>query len=124
MKDRLKEVRKNHGKGKTQDAFAKFLGVPKENISSYETGRRSPSDAFMHLVCEKCYVNYEWLKNGTGEMYKIKDDSFSRMLSNLEDSDDDFIKSLIKAYMELDEDSKEALRKIAKKMSEKYEKPV
>jgi hypothetical protein len=53
-------------------------------------------------------------------MRKEVDVSFSEMLSDLEDSDDDFIKSLIKVYMGLDEDSKEALRKISREMAEKY----
>ena len=35
---------------------------------------------------------------------------------------DYFIKSLITVYMGLDEDSKEALRKIARGMAEKYKK--
>ena len=74
MKDRLKEIRKNHNKGKTQDMFADFLGIPKQNISSYEIGRRTPSDAVIQLICEKCNVNEEWLRNGTGEMFNSIDE--------------------------------------------------
>lgn len=120
MKDRLKEIRKNHPNGKTQDSFAEFLGISKQNISSYEMGRRTPSDAVIELICHKCNVNEEWLRYGTGEMLKKRDGSFTELLSELDDSDDDFIKSLITVYMGLDEDSKEALRKIAKGMAEKY----
>lgn len=120
MKERLKEIRKNHEKGKTQDMFADFLGISKSNLSSYEAGRRTPSDAVVQLICEKCDVNQEWFVNGTGKMYKERDGSFTELLSELEESDDDFIKSLITVYMGLDEDSKSALRKIAEGMAEKY----
>lgn len=120
MKDRLKEIRRNHAKGKTQDMFADFLGISKSNLSSYEAGRRTPSDAVIQLICEKCDINQEWLIYGRGEMKKEKDGSFTELLSELEESDDDFIKSLITVYMGLDDDSKSALRKIAKGMAEKY----
>lgn len=120
MKDRLKEIRRNHVKGKTQDMFADFLGISKSNLSSYEAGRRTPSDAVIQLICEKCDINQEWLIYGRGEMKKEKDGSFTELLSELEESDDDFIKSLITIYMGLDDDSKSALRKIAKGMAEKY----
>ena len=53
-------------------------------------------------------------------MYKEKDGSFSELLAEIDYSDDEFIKNLIVAYMELDSDSKEALWKIAKSMAEKY----
>lgn len=121
MKDRIKEIRKSLSDcGKTQEEFSKFLGISKSNLASYETGRRAPTDAVIGLICQKCNINEDWLRNGTPPMYKEKDGSFSELLSDLEDSDDDFIKSLIKVYMGLDEDSKEALRKIADGMAEKY----
>lgn len=121
MKDRIKKIRKSFSEyGKTQESFAKYLGIPKQNLASYETGRRTPSVAVIQLICEKCNVNNEWLKNGVEPMFNERNNSFTELLLNLEDSDDDFIKSLIKAYMGLDKDSKDALRKIAKRMAEEY----
>ena len=121
MKDRIKKIRKSFPEyGKTQDSFADFLGIPKSNIASYETGRRTPSSGVIQLFCEKCNVNKEYLVEGKGPMFKEKDGSFSELLSDSEDSDDEFIKSLIKVYMGLDKDSKDALKKIADGMLEKY----
>lgn len=69
MKDRIKQIRKSFPKeGKTQKTFAEFLGIPQDNLASYETGRRTPTDAVVQLICEKCNVNKDWLENGTGEM--------------------------------------------------------
>lgn len=124
MKDRIKEVRKSFPEyGKTQELFANFLGIPKQNLSSYEIGRRTPSDAVIRLICEKCDINEDWLRYGKGKMKREKDGSFTELLSEIDDSDDEFIKSLIKVYVGLDEDSKKALRKIATTMAEKYKEP-
>lgn len=121
MKYRIKKIRKSFAEyGKTQESFAEYLGISKQNLASYETGRRVPSEAVIQLICEKCNVNKEWLQNGKEPIFKEKDGSFSELLSDLDDSDDDFIKSLIRVYMGLDEDSKKALRKIANGMAEEY----
>lgn len=121
MKDRIKKIREAIPEyGKTQETFANFLGISKSNLSSYESGRRMPSDAVILLICEKCNINKDWLKYGIGEMFGEKDGSFTELLSDLDDSDDDFIKSLIRVYMGLDKDSKDALRKIAEGMAQDY----
>lgn len=121
MKDRIKKIRKLFPEqGKSQETFASFLGISQSNLASYETGRRTPTDAVIQLICEKCNINENWLRNGVEPMLKEKDGSFTELLSDLDDSDDDFIKNLIRIYMELDKDSKDALRKIADKMAEEY----
>ena len=107
MKNRILKIRKDSKLN--QEDFGLRLNLTKNYISL------TISD-----ICREFNVNEDWLKNGTGDMYKEKDGSFSELLVELEDSDDDFIKSLITVYMGLDEDSKSALRKIAKGMAEKY----
>lgn len=118
MKDRIKQIRKENKM--TQVEFGEKIGVKGNTITNYETGLRNPTDAVVLSICREFGINEDWLRNGNPPMYKEKDGSFSELLSDLEDSDDDFIKSLIKVYMGLDEDSKEALRKIADGMAEKY----
>ena len=118
MKDRIRIVRKDVGL--TQKEFAEKLGIKQNTVASYEMGRIGISDNVIFSICREFNINEDWLRDGTGEMYKERDGSFTELLSDLDDSDDDFIKSLIKVYMGLDEDSKEALRKIAKGMAEKY----
>ena len=118
MKNRILKIRKDSKLN--QEDFGLRLNLTKNYISLIETGNRIPSDRTISEICREFNVNEDWLKNGTGDMYKEKDGSFSELLVELEDSDDDFIKSLITVYMGLDEDSKSALRKIAKGMAEKY----
>ena len=118
MKNRILKIRKDSKLN--QEDFGLRLNLTKNYISLIETGNRIPSDRTISDICREFNVNEDWLKNGTGDMYKEKDGSFSELLVELEDSEEDFIKSLITVYMGLDEDSKSALRKIAKGMAEKY----
>lgn len=120
MKDRIKKIRSSIPEhGKTQESFAEYLGISKSNLSSYESGRRVPSDAVIQLICQKCNANEDWLRTGSGEMFKEVTDKFSLYLGRIEGGNDDFIKDLIEVYMELDSDSKKALRIISEKMAEK-----
>ena len=73
MHERIKQVRKAIGEhGKTQESFANYLGISKQNLSSYEIGRRTPSDAVIRLICDKFNVNEDWLRTGEGEMFVNK----------------------------------------------------
>lgn len=118
MKDRIKQIRKESGL--TQKEFAERLGIKQNTVASYEMGRIGISDSVIISICREFNVNEEWIRNGTLPIYKERDGSFTELLSDLDDSDDDFIKNIIKAYMELDQDSKDALRKIAASMAENY----
>ena len=107
MKDRLKEIRNNHPKGKNQEMFADFLGIPFSNLASYETGRRKPTDAVIQLICEKCRVNEEWLRNGVGRRERPinKNEQIADMISDVLESDDEsFERRLISALARLDDD--------------------
>lgn len=119
--ERVKQLRKSLDL--TLEKFGDRLGVTKVAISNIENGKRAVTEQMSKAICREFNVSEDWLRNGVGDMFKQRDWSFSEILSELDDSDDDFIKSFITVYMELDEDSKEVLRQIATKMSEKYKKP-
>lgn len=67
MKDRIKKIRKELDL--TQQKFADKLGTSRDNIGGYETGRRTPSEAVISLICKEFNVNEEWLRHGSGEMF-------------------------------------------------------
>lgn len=110
MKDRIKEIRKSFPQvGKNQKTFANFLGISYDNLASYESGRRTPTDAVIELICEKCSVNKEWLVNGTGERY-VSDSSkkYKELLDMLSDvmkrDEDDFKRKFLYALSRLNQD--------------------
>lgn len=122
MKNRIKQIRNSNPNWKSQDLFASFLGIPKANLSSYETGRRTPTDAVIQLICEKCSVNEEWLRNGTGGMFQPenKNDEISKLFGNvLKSSDDDFKYRLINALAKLDDSGWDNLEKLLDTIYEK-----
>lgn len=107
MKDRLKKIRSESPYGKSQSSFADFLGIPQPNLASYETGRRTPTDAVIQLICQKCNVNEDWLRTGNGEMFQpvTKNDEISRLLGNVSKMDDsNFRRRLVNALARLDDD--------------------
>nr|DAM73529.1 MAG TPA: helix-turn-helix domain protein [Caudoviricetes sp.] len=73
MNERLKELRAYLGI--TQQVFADKLQIPRNNIAGYETGKRSPSDAVISLICREFHVNEIWLRTGEGEMFKERSPS-------------------------------------------------
>lgn len=67
VNERIKIIRKKLEL--TQQEFADKLGIARNNIAGYETGKRSPSDAVVSLICTKFNVNEVWLRTGEGEMF-------------------------------------------------------
>lgn len=116
MKDRIKKIRNSIPEyGKTQESFAKYLGISKSNLSSYEAGRRTPSDAVIQLICQKCNVREEWLRTGQGDMYDIPLDDTAIAASNILENEDvpfyDTIKRIIQIYEKLDTDAQDVINK-------------
>lgn len=111
MKNRIKKIRKD--KGLTQVEFGEKIGVKGNTVTNYENGLRNPTDAILHSICREFNVNEEWLRTGEGEPYIESDDKLSVYISKIYTGSDEFIKDLIVAYMDLDDTSKEALRKLA-----------
>lgn len=125
MKDRIKEIRKLDSHGRTQDSFAEYLGISKSNLASYEAGRRTPSDAVIQLICQKCNVQEEWLRNGTGEIFNIPEDETATIVSDLLEEDNpfyDIIKGIMKTYQKLDDKSQDVLLEFSKELLENLKK--
>lgn len=122
MKNRIKQIRNSNPNWKSQDLFASFLGIPKANLSSYETGRRTPTDAVIQLICEKCSVNEEWLRTGKGSMFvpKSKDEEIAEMLADIQKSgEDSFRHRLVSALARLDDDGWNKLEELIDMISNK-----
>lgn len=68
MNERLKLLRKNHNF--TQAEMGAELGVSRDAIATYESGRVIPDKSIRLLICEKFNVNPVWLETGEGLPYK------------------------------------------------------
>lgn len=67
MKDRIRKIRRDLDL--TQQEFADRIGIKRNTIANYETGRNEPIDSVVSLICREFGVNEEWLRDGTGEMF-------------------------------------------------------
>ena len=122
MKDRLKKIRNESPYGNSQSSFDEFLGIPQANLASYETGRRTPTDAVIQLICQKCNVNQDWLRTGNGEMFVelSKDEQISAMLGEIQRlGDENFKYRLVSALCKLSESDWTALENLVDMISGK-----
>ena len=67
LSTRLKQIRK--AVSLTQDEFSKRLGLKRNTIATYETGRLTPSDRTISDICREFGVSEAWLRTGAGEMF-------------------------------------------------------
>lgn len=66
MNERLKELRKILGL--TQQEMADKIGVKRNTIATYESGKVDPSSRTIADICEKFDVREEWLRTGKEPM--------------------------------------------------------
>ena len=93
MKNRIKKIRQEFNL--TQQEFADRIGVSRNNIASYETGKSSLGVAVISLICREFNVNEDWLRNGTGEMFLPTNryTEIARLTQQLLDEEEDSFKN-------------------------------
>lgn len=67
MKERIRKLRRELDV--TQQEFADRIGMKRNTIANYETGRNEPSASVISLICREFNVNEEWLRSGSGDMF-------------------------------------------------------
>ncbi len=116
MDKRLKQLRKELEL--TQRAFAEKIGAKQNTIATYEMGRNNPSDPIIRSICREFGVNEEWLRHGTGGMFiektafSLDDYANTNHLTSVE-------KEIVRGFMELAPDIRNAVYDIFKKAFEK-----
>lgn len=90
MKDRIKKIRKELDL--TQQEFAEKIGIKRNTIANYETGRNDPVDSVVSLICREFNVREEWLRTGEGEMFRPKpSDILDQLASKYQLSNSDYV---------------------------------
>lgn len=119
MNERIKELR--NVLNLTQQEFADKIKVKRNTVATYEMGRSIPSDSAIALICKEFDVNEEWLRNGTGEKFlvKNKDEMIAKLLGDILKSDKDSFKHrLISALSRLDDNGWDSLEKLINSISD------
>jgi len=105
MNERIKELRKSLKLNQTD--FGDRIGVKQATIAGYENGSRQPIDAVITAICREFGVNEEWLRAGSGEMFREVDTEarFSEWAGRvLAGRDETFQKRFVTMMMSLTED--------------------
>ena len=104
MNERLKKLRKELDM--TQQEFADRIGIKRNSLANYETGRNTPIDAIIVSICREFNVNENWLRTGKGEMFveMSYDDEIAQFVGQvMGEEDDSFKKRLISGLAALDD---------------------
>ena len=122
MNERIKQIRKTLNL--TQDEFAEKVGLARNSIASYESGRRTPNDAIIKLICREFNVDYFWLTEGIGEMFtQIPQTLIDNIAIEYKLTDD--YKAILEAFLEVPDYKKDVIKdfflSIAKKVQKKGE---
>lgn len=113
MHERLKKLRKTLDL--TQQGFADRIGIKRNTIATYESGRNEPIDAVIALICREFYVNEDWLRNGTGEMFleQSADEQIAAFIGRVQSNEEDsFQKRFLSMLSQLEKSEWELLEKM------------
>lgn len=117
MNERLKELRKEH-LHLTLEKFGESLGVKNSAISKLENGRTNLTDQMILAICRTYNVNEEWLRNGTGPVFKDVPEEDESALALAEVADDPVIMALLKEYVKLDKTLRNSFKEYLVRVSE------
>lgn len=117
--ERVKEVRKRLGL--TQQSFSDRIKLKRQTIAAYEIGSITPSDRTIIDICREFDVSEVWLRTGAGDMFiKMDEDSeFMQVCEEINLSDDNLIRQILKTYWHMSEDEKAVVRKLIDGISQK-----
>lgn len=106
MRERIKKLRRTLDL--TQQEFGDRIGIKRNTVANYETGRNEPVDSVVALICREFNVNEEWLRDGTGEMFAPDaSDELEALVKKYDLSNADQV--LIEKYVSLKAGSRETI---------------
>ncbi len=118
-RERIKELRKTLKL--SQKEFGEKIGVSIGVVANIELDRAGLNPILLQHICDVFGVNRTWLETGEGEMFADlgSDAEFEQLCTEIAESDDEFLKRVMKAYWELSDDRKEAVRDFISKLEGK-----
>ena len=102
MNTRIQQIRKTVKM--TQDEFADKIGLSKNFVWMIEKGERIPSERTIKDICREFKVNYDWLVNGTGDMFQDDDSDAQAIVDSVMSGENDFAKKTLVKFARLSED--------------------
>lgn len=122
MGERVKELRK--ALGLSGEKFGEKIGLKRNSLSQIETGKNNLSEQNILAICREFNVNENWLRYGTGEMFKdmTLDEEIISFIGEIQwDTSNTFKKRFISAISKLNEEEWNVLEKIIVDMASNIE---
>ena len=113
MGERVRELRKTLGL--SGEKFGEKIGLKRNSLSQIETGKNNLSEQSILAICREFNVNEEWLRYGTGEMFKdmTLDEEIISFIGDIQwDASNTFKKRFISAIAKLSDEEWKVLEKI------------
>lgn len=113
MGERVRELRKTLRL--SGEKFGEKIGLKKVAVSQIETGRNNLSEQNILAICREFNVNEDWLRYGTGEMFKdmTLDEEIISFIGDIQwDASTTFKKRFISAIAKLNDEEWKVLEKI------------
>ena len=113
MGERVRELRKTLGL--SGEKFGEKIGLKRNSLSQIETGKNNLSEQSILAICREFNVNEEWLRYGTGEMFKdmTLDEEIISFIGEIQwDASSTFKKRFISAIAKLNDEEWKVLEKI------------
>lgn len=109
-RERIRELRESLGL--TREQFGQRVGVSKSVMTNIELDRAGLNPVLLQHICDVFGANRTWIETGEGEMFNDlgPDAAFERLCTEIAASDDEFLKRAMRAYWELSDDRKQAVR--------------
>ena len=114
MKDRFKELRETLSL--TQQKFADRLDISRNFVAQIEMGNKIPSERTIKDICREFKVNYDWLVNGTGDMFQDDDSDAQSIVDSVMTGDNDFAKKTLVKFARLSEERWRQLQEILEEL--------
>ena len=92
--------------------FAEKLKIDQSYVTQLVNGKRKPSDRTIADICREFNVSEVWLRNGEGQMHidLPEDAEFDLIMTEIQESQDDTIKAILRAYWGLSDAKKAVIR--------------
>ena len=113
MGERVRELRKTLGL--SGEKFGEKIGLKRNSLTQIETGKNNLSEQSNLAICREFNVNEEWLRYGTGEMFKdmTLDEEIISFIGDIQwDASNTFKKRFISAIAKLNDEEWKVLEKI------------
>ena len=81
-----------------------------------EKGERTPSERTIKDICREFKANYDWLVNGTGDMFQDDDSDAQAIVDSVMTGDNDFAKKTLVKFARLSEEHWRQLQEILEEL--------